>query len=156
MMKVQGVESLQKAENIKLHHAQLEISKFQQMIKRLKLDKQYLCHLSHVLKSYSLPSQDYSVFLKMQLTSLQARVIISNMPCYLTTIDIFFKLYHNVDEEDHNLLCELYLHDLVLPGLNEWDLNPHVGHLELREFTSLMKNQIKWIRKCHLWSMMKS
>ena len=64
MMKLQGVESLQKVEKVKLRHAQLEISKLQQMIKILKLDKQYLCHLAHVMKSYSLTSPIYSTSFK--------------------------------------------------------------------------------------------
>ena len=79
------------------------------------------------MRSYSLPSPIHFTILKSQFASLQARAINSGMPHYLTSIYFFLKLYQNVDEE--NLLCELYLHDLVLTRHNKWDPNHHVEDL---------------------------
>ena len=77
---------------------------------------------------------------------MQARALASDNTCYINSMDQFLSLYKTLDEEDDNILCEMYQHDLVLSGKSKWNMNPYVGDVQLRVFTSFMNNQIKWIK----------
>ena len=82
----------------------------------LKLDRDYICHLGHSMIQYSFPSTIYSVFLKRELISLQACALASRAMCYVNTVDQFLALFKCLDEQDKNILCEIYQHDLVVRG----------------------------------------
>ena len=64
MEKQEAMEPLHKVEQMKASHAQLEIIKLQKEIEMLKLYRNYLCHLGHTMRAYSLPSPIYSTYLK--------------------------------------------------------------------------------------------
>ena len=56
----------------------------------------------------------YAMYLKIQLASLQAKALASNNICYINCVDHFLSVYKSLDEEENNILCELYQHDLLL------------------------------------------
>lgn len=93
---------------MRYRQAQLEINKLQHEVEMLKLDRGYTCHLLHTMIQYSLPSPIYYVFLKRELISLQARALASGAMCYINIVDQFLALYKCLDEQDNNLMCELY------------------------------------------------
>jgi hypothetical protein len=96
-----------------------------------------MCHLAYVLISCRLPSPVYSIYLKEHKYFLQLRALAIDNPSYIATTDQFLQLYFNSEEDDKNLLCELYQHNLVLSELHDWDPNPHVGDIQLRHLLPL-------------------
>jgi hypothetical protein len=56
----------------------------------------------------------------------------------------FVTIYLSVDMKDQNLLCELYLHNFILPDNACWNPNPGVGDVQLREFTSYILGLVQW------------
>ena len=36
------------------------------------------------------------------------------------------------------------MHNWIVVDYEDWDPNPHVGELQLRELMSFMRNQLKW------------
>jgi hypothetical protein len=40
--------------------------------------------------------------------------------------DYFIQEFSQNDDEDKNLLCEFYYHNLVMSGFENWDPNPYV------------------------------
>ena len=91
------------------------------------MDKGYMCHLAHVMKSYSQPSTMYVVYLKSQFIFLLLRAFAANCMCFVETKDQFKLLYQVCTEEDKKLLCEAYAHNLAVPDVGNWDPNPLVG-----------------------------
>ena len=98
------------------------------------MDKGYMCHLAHVMRSYSQPSIVYVVYLKSQFISLFLRAFVVDCMCFVETKDQFRLLYQVCTEEDKNLLCEVYLHNLAVLDVGNWDPNPLVGDVQLRAF----------------------
>ena len=60
------------------------------------------------------------------------------------TQDQFIASFYRSNTEDQDFLCELYMHNLIMIDYEDWDPNPHVGELQLREFMSFMRNQLWW------------
>lgn len=135
---------MQRAKRIKYRRAKFEINKLQQEIEMLGVDRDYVCHLGHTMAQYSLPSPVYSIFLKRELISLHARALVAGAPCYIHTIDQFLELYKQLDRLGKNLLYELFQHDLVVTGYNEWDPKPYVGDAHIKGFASFMISRLKW------------
>ena len=44
-------------------------------------------------------------------------------------IEQFIQYFSRIKEANKNLMCELYLHNYLLPNHIDWDPNPHVGDL---------------------------
>ena len=49
------------------------------------MDKGYMCHLAHVMRSYSQPSIVYVVYLKSQFISLLLRDFATDYMCFVET-----------------------------------------------------------------------
>ena len=47
--------------------------------------------------------------------------------CFVETKDQFRILYQVCTEEDTNLLCEGFIHNLAVSDVDNWDPNPLVG-----------------------------
>ena len=47
------------------------------------------------------------------------------------------------NEEDRDILCELHLHNIVMDNIDDWEPNTHVEEIQLHEFRSFMRNQLK-------------
>ena len=76
----------------------------------------------------------YVVYLKSQFISLFLKDFAADCMCFAKTKDQFRILYQVCTEEDKKLLCEAYLHNLVVPDVGNWDPNPLVGDVQLRAF----------------------
>lgn len=99
---------------MRLRHAHLEISGHQKQIETLKLENQYLCFLGHSMKLFSIPSLVYFIYLQTQLFSLHAQDLVAGVACHINIVDRFVNLYEFLGEEDKNILCEIYLFDMVI------------------------------------------
>jgi hypothetical protein len=117
----------QQLEKEKLQEAHFEVCKSNHIIQQLQQNKQYMCHLAHMLLTCRLPSLVYAVYLKGQKILLQLGDLAADNPSYVVNANQFLQLYFNSEENNKNLPCKLYQHNLLLDELHDWDLDPHVG-----------------------------
>ena len=60
---------------------------------------------------------------------------------HIETEDQFIVVFSRSNDEQ-DFLCELYMHNLVMTKYEDWDPNPHIGEVQLREFMSFMRNHL--------------
>jgi hypothetical protein len=94
--------------------------------------------------SYRAPSPIYSVFLNERHFMFQFRAVETCKPYKVTSAETFLKVYYERNKEDKDLLCELYQHNLLLDFDPKWNPTPFVGDIQLREFTSFVRNHAQW------------
>ena len=46
---------------------------------------------------------------------------------HIETEDQFIVSFPKSENEEHDFLCELYMHNLIMIDYEDWDPNPHVG-----------------------------
>ena len=90
------------------------------------------------------PSNLYLLFLKEQLISFTLLTVAMGYNDQIETEDQFVVSFSRSNNEEHNFLCELYLHNLTIMDYDVWDPNPYAGGLHLRTFMSSMRNQLRW------------
>ena len=62
----------------------------------------------------------------------------------IETEDQFLAAFCKSENEEHDILFELYMNNLIMVDYEDWDPNHHVGELQLRAFMFFMRNQLKW------------
>ena len=67
-------------------------------------------------------------------------------PIQINTIDDFINCCKHYGVKVQRLLCEFYLHNIVLDQETELNPGPFVGDIQLQEFISFGVNQIKWLK----------
>ena len=63
---------------------------------------------------------------------------------HIETEDQFIASFSRSNEEEQDILCELYMHNLVMIDYEYWDPNPGVGDIQMRAFMSFMRNHLRW------------
>ena len=58
--------------------------------------------------------------------------------------DQFLETFMKNSLTEQNILCELYLHEMASPL--DWYSNPapHLGDVQLRDFSSFVSNHVQW------------
>lgn len=56
----------------------------------------------------------------------------------------FYNVYHTLSSWQNNFLCELYLHNFIIPQETEWIPLLYIGDVHLRAFMSWMHNEINY------------
>jgi len=82
------------------------------------------------------PSRYYPLILHDRWAGFRLRQLAARQPHEVKQLDDFVNMYLSVEMKDHNLLCEIYLHNFILPDNARWNPNPGVGDVQLRAFTS--------------------
>jgi hypothetical protein len=90
------------------------------------------------------PSCNYSLFLMERLIWFQIKSIIEGKPHEVIQSTDFIKTFVVASTRDQHLLCEAYFHNEVIPENRLLNINPLVGDVQLRAFTSFLLNQIIW------------
>jgi hypothetical protein len=90
------------------------------------------------------PSCNYSLFLMERLTWFQIKSIIEGKPHEVIQSTDFIKTFVAASTRDQHLLCEAYFHNEAIPENRLLNINPLVGDVQLRAFTSFLLNQIIW------------
>ena len=89
------------------------------------------------------PSNHYSIFSKDQLIYFRLSIVTMGYNDHIETEDQFIAAFSRSDNEERDFLCDIYMHNFIIMDYEEWDPNPDVGGLHLREFMSFMRNQLK-------------
>jgi hypothetical protein len=90
------------------------------------------------------PSCNYSLFLKERLMCFQIQSIIEGKPHEIISSIDFIQTFEAASTRDQHLLCEAYFHNEAIPENRSLNINPLVGDVQLRAFTSFLRNQILW------------
>jgi hypothetical protein len=88
------------------------------------------------------PSCNYSLFLMERLMWFQIKSIIEGNPMKSFQSIDFIKTFVAASTRDQHLLCEAYFHNEAIPENRSLNINPLVGDVQLRAFTSFLLNQI--------------
>lgn len=105
-----------------------------------------LCSLYNDVLACRAPAKNYAIFLLEQYLQLKIKVIKAGAPIQINTVNDFIDCCKHYGVKVQRLLCEFYLHNLVLD--QETELNPSlfVGDIQLQAFISFGVNQIKWLK----------
>jgi hypothetical protein len=90
------------------------------------------------------PSCNYSLFLMERLMWFQIRSIIEGKPHEVILSIDFIQTFEAASTKDQHFLCEAYLHNEAILENRTLNINPLVGDVQLRAFTSFLLNQITW------------
>jgi hypothetical protein len=90
------------------------------------------------------PSCNYSLFLMERLMWFQIKSIIEGKPHEVISSIDFINTFAAASTRDQHLLCEVYFHNEAIPENRALNINPLVGDVQLRAFTSFLLNQITW------------
>jgi hypothetical protein len=90
------------------------------------------------------PSCNYSLFLMERLMRFQIKSIIEGKPHEVISSTDFIKTFVSSSTRDQHLLYEAYFHNEAIPENRLLNINPLVGDVQLRTFTSFLLNQIIW------------
>jgi len=77
---------------------------------------------------------------------LKIKVVKVGAPIEINTIDHFINCCKHYGVKVQRLLCEFYLHNLVLDQEIEQNPIPFIGDVQLQAFISFGVNQIKWLK----------
>ena len=77
---------------------------------------------------------------------LKIKAVKAGAPIQINTIDDFINFCKHYGVKVQRLLCEFYLHNLLLDQETEQNPNPFVGDIQLQAFISFGVNQIKWVK----------
>jgi hypothetical protein len=90
------------------------------------------------------PSCNYSLFLMERLMWFQLRSIIEGKPYEVISSIDFMQTFEVASTKDQHFLCEAYFHNEAILENRTLNMNPLVGDVQLRAFTSFLLNQITW------------
>jgi hypothetical protein len=79
-----------------------------------------------------------------RLTWFQIKSIIEGKPHAVIQSTDFIKTFVAASTRDQHLLCEAYFHNEAIPENRLLNINPLVGDIQIRAFTSFLYNQILW------------
>lgn len=108
-----------------------------------------LCSLYNDVLICRAPAKKYALFLMERYLQLKIKVVKVGAPIQINTIDDFINCCKHYEVKVQRLLCEFYLHNLVLHQEIEQNPSPFVGDIQLQEFISFGVNQIKWLKACN-------
>jgi hypothetical protein len=121
-----------------------EVREVKKKNKELKGRMVKIFDLMHTLIATRKPSCNYSLFLLERLTWFQIKAIIEGKSHEVIQPTDFFKTFLAASIWDQHLLCEAYFHNEAIPENKLLNINPLVGDVQLRAFTSFLYNQILW------------
>jgi len=90
------------------------------------------------------PSPSYSIFLYEQLALFTMKALEKGRPYKIHKFREFLETFNHASIKDQHLLCELYLHHLVVKEDRLTNITPIVGDIQLRAFTYFVNNQFFW------------
>jgi hypothetical protein len=121
-----------------------EVRELKKKNKDLKGRLVLIFDLMQTLMATRKPSCNYALFLIERLTWFQIKAIIEGKSHEVIQPTDFVKTFLAASIRDQHLLCEAYFHNEAIPENRLLNINPLVGDVQLRAFTSFLHNQILW------------
>jgi hypothetical protein len=105
-----------------------------------------LCSLYNNVLACRAPAKNYALFLLERYLQLQIKAVKAGTPIQINNVNDFIDCCRHYGVKVQRLLCELYLHDLVLSQETELNPGPSIGDIQFQAFISFGANQIKWLK----------
>jgi hypothetical protein len=121
-----------------------EVGEVKKKNRDLKARMVKIFDLMHTLIATRKPSCNYSLFLIERLIWFQIKSIFEGKSHEVIEPTDFVKTFLAASTRDQHLLCEAYFHNEAIPENRMLNINPLVGDIQLRAFTSFLYNQILW------------
>ena len=97
--------------------------------------------------AYRPPPRVYSFYLKEQFLLFQLMMTIRDVNFEFKNAQDFYSMYQTLPSWKKNLLCELYLHNFIIPHETKWNPLLYIGDVHLRALMSWMHNEKNYDRK---------
>lgn len=110
-----------------------------------------LCSLYTDVLACRAPAKNYALFFLERYLQLKIKAVKAGVPIEIKTIDDFINCCKHYGVKVRKLLCEFYLHNLVLDGETEKNPGAFVGDIQLQAFISFAVNQIKWLKAYNIF-----
>ena len=90
--------------------------------------------------------KNYALFLLERYLRLKIKAVRAGAPIQINTVNDFIDCCKHYGVKVQRLLCEFYLHNMVLEQETDLNPGPFVGDIQLQAFVSFGVNQLKWLR----------
>ena len=90
-----------------------------------------LCYLYDDVLAYRAPAKNYALFLMEWYLQLKIKAVKAGAPIQINTIDGFINCCKHYGVNVQRLLCEFYLHNLVLDQETEKNPGPFITDIQL-------------------------
>ena len=97
----------------------------------MEKNKEQMLTLNNDLLSYRSPSLSYHIFLFEQMIMFHIKALKEGRPWNIVTPSQFLETFTQSEFSEHNLLCELYLHDRECLMDSQDNPVPHIGDIYL-------------------------
>lgn len=88
------------------------------------------------------PPRVYAMHLRERYLNFKLNRIVRDLSPSLETPEEFYDAYQTSPAAVKNLLCELYLHNYVVPSDSEWNSLLYIGDIHLTALMSWIQNEI--------------
>ena len=105
-----------------------------------------VCSLYSDVLTCRAPAKNYALFLLERYLKLKIKAARAGAPIQINNVNDFIDCCKHYGTKVQRLLCEFYLHNLVLDEETDLNLGPFVGDIQLQAFVSFGVNQLKWLR----------
>ena len=93
------------------------------------------------------PPRVYALYLKEKFLLFHLMLTLNNVNVEFMLAQKFYGLYQNLPPWQQNLLCELYVHNFVIPMETEWNSFLYIGDIHLKALMSWMSNEENYDRQ---------
>ena len=105
-----------------------------------------LCSLYTDVLACRCLAKNYALFLLERYLQLKIKAVRERKSIELNTVDDFVKCYKHYGVKVQRLLCEFYLHNLILENYIEINPSRFVGDIQYQAFISFAVNQLKCLK----------
>ncbi len=110
-----------------------------------------LCSLYDDVLSCRAPAKNYALFLLERYLRLKIKAVRAGAPIHINTVNDFIDCCKHYGVKVQRLLCEFYLHNLVLDQETDLNPGPFVGDIQFQAFVSFGVNQLKWLKAYNIF-----
>jgi len=124
-----------------------EIEVLKEQLERQKQRMEHALKLADQALACRPPPRVYAFCLKEQYLFLQLMLTLRNVNAKFKTAQDFYGLYQTLPPWQHNILCELYVHNFVIPVETKWNPLLYIRDVHLKAFMSWMLNEANYDRQ---------
>ena len=97
------------------------------------------------------PPRVYSIFLKEQFLLFQLMMTIRDIDCEFKNAQDFYNVYQTLPSWQKNFLCEIYLHNFIIPHETKWNPFLYIGDVHLKALMSQIHNEKNYDRQLNAY-----
>ena len=124
-----------------------EIESLREQLEKLKKQMNKALKLVDQAMAYRPPPSVYAMCLKEQFLLFELMKTMRNIDYKFKNAQDFYNVYQTFTSWKKNLLCELYLHNCIIPQETEWNPLLYIEDVHLRALLSWMHNETNYDRQ---------